>query len=106
WRYRNQTLAALLLMISAKLATVLIPLVLKHVVDELGHPVAQAFFPVFLVLTYALLRFLGDALNEARDVVFSIVTQRTVAAFTARWNATRRSRGAVAMTPSCTSRTP
>jgi len=84
WRYRNQTLAALLLMISAKLATVLIPLVLKHVVDELGHPVAQAFFPVFLVLTYALLRFLGDALNEARDVVFSIVTQRTVAAFTER----------------------
>ncbi|MGN8109014.1 ATP-binding cassette domain-containing protein [Paraburkholderia sp. 22098] len=84
WRYRNQTVAALLLMVAAKLSTVLIPLVLKHVVDELGHPVAQALFPVFLVLAYALLRFLGDALNEARDVVFSIVTQRTVAAFTER----------------------
>ncbi len=73
-------------MISAKLTTVLIPLTVpSHVVDELvGHPVAQAFFPVFLVLTCALLRFLGDALNEARDVVFSIVTQRTVAAFTER----------------------
>ena len=44
WRYRNQTVAALLLMVAAKLSTVLIPLVLKHVVDELGHPVAQALF--------------------------------------------------------------
>lgn len=58
----------------------LMPLVLRHLVDELGHPAATALFPVFLVLAYALLRFLADALNEARDVVFSIVTQRTVAA--------------------------
>jgi len=84
WRYRNQTVAAVVLMVTAKLAIVLMPLALKRVVDDLGHPAAQALFPVFLVLAYALLRFLGDALNEARDVVFSIVTQRTVAAFTER----------------------
>ncbi|PRX17808.1 ABC transporter transmembrane protein, partial [Paraburkholderia sp. BL18I3N2] len=84
WRYRKQTILALVLMIAAKLSVVLIPLVLKHIVDELGHPSARALFPVFLVLAYALLRFLGDALNEARDVAFSIVTQRTVAAFTER----------------------
>src|SRR5258708_5250631 len=84
WRYRKQTVLALLLMVVAKLSIVLIPLVLKHIIDELGRPVAQALFPVFLVLAYAVLRFLGDALNEARDVVFSIVTQRTVAVFTER----------------------
>ena len=84
WRYRRRTVVSLALMIAAKLSTVLIPLVLKHVVDALGRPVAAVFFPIFLVLAYALLRFLGDALNEARDVVFSIVTQRTVAAFTER----------------------
>jgi ATP-binding cassette subfamily B protein len=84
WRYRKHTLLSLLLMVVAKMAVVLIPLVLKRVVDELSRPVAQALFPVFLVLAYALLRFLGDALNEARDVVFSIVTQRTVAALTER----------------------
>ncbi|WP_243856775.1 ABC transporter transmembrane domain-containing protein [Paraburkholderia sp. BL6665CI2N2] len=84
WRYRKQTILALVLMLAAKLSVVLIPLVLKHIVDELGHPSARALFPVFLVLAYALLRFLGDALNEARDVAFSIVTQRTVAAFTER----------------------
>ncbi|MBB5414277.1 ATP-binding cassette subfamily B protein [Paraburkholderia atlantica] len=84
WRYRWQTSGALALMITARLATVLMPLTLKHIVDELGHPLAHVAFPVFLVLAYALLRFLGDALNEARDVVFSIVVQRTVAALTER----------------------
>src|SRR6185437_15814072 len=84
WRYRKQTVVSLLLMVAAKSSTVLMPLALKHVVDELSHPLAHALFPVFLVLAYALLRFFGDALNEARDVVFSIVTQRTVAAFTER----------------------
>lgn len=75
---------SLLLMSAAKLSIVLIPLVLKHIVDELGRSAAQALFPVFLMLAYALLRFLGDALNEARDVEFSVVTQRTVAAVTER----------------------
>jgi ATP-binding cassette subfamily B protein len=82
--YRKETLLALLLMLVAKLSIVLIPLVLKHIVDELGRPLAHALFPAFLVLAYALLRLLGDALNEARDVVFSPVAQRTVAAFTER----------------------
>ena len=84
WQYRLQTLISVALMVAAKLSAVLIPLLLKHLVDALGRPAAQALFPVFLVLAYALLRFLADALNEARDVVFSIVTQRTVAAFTER----------------------
>jgi ATP-binding cassette subfamily B protein len=84
WRYRKQTVLSTVLMVTARLSAVLIPLSLKHIVDELSRPVAQALFPVFLVLAYALLRFFGDALNEARDVVFSIVTQRTVASFTER----------------------
>jgi ATP-binding cassette subfamily B protein len=57
---------------------------LKDIVDEPGRPVAQTLFPAFLVLAHALPRFLGDALNEAHDAVFSIVTQRTVAAFAER----------------------
>ena len=84
WRYRKETSLSVALMLAAKLCTVLIPLALKHIVDELNQPLAKILFPVFLVLAYALLRFLGDALNEARDVAFSIVTQRTVAAFAER----------------------
>ncbi|MGN6650231.1 ATP-binding cassette domain-containing protein [Trinickia sp.] len=79
WRYRAQTFGAAALMIVAKLAGVSVPLVLREIIDDLGHHTALALFPVFLVLAYALLRFIGDALGEARDVVFSTVTQHTVA---------------------------
>jgi ATP-binding cassette subfamily B protein len=83
-KYRAITVASFALMILAKLSAVAIPLTLKHIVDELSHPAAPVVFPVFLVLAYALLRFFADALNEARDVVFSPVTQRTVADFAER----------------------
>ncbi|MGG1947938.1 ATP-binding cassette domain-containing protein [Trinickia sp. NRRL B-1857] len=84
WRYRKQTFGAAALMIVAKLAGVSVPLVLRAIIDDLGHRTALALFPVFLVLGYALLRFIGDALGEARDVVFSTVTQHTVAGLAER----------------------
>ncbi len=88
WRaisaYRKQTVGAAGLMVAAKLAGVSVPLVLRQLVNDVAHPASFALIPVFLVLAYACLRFLGDAMGEARDVVFSIVTQRTVASFTAR----------------------
>lgn len=84
WRFRFRTLAAAGLMVAAKLANVSVPLVLRKVIDDLTHPASLALLPVFLVLAYAVVRFLGDALGEARDLSFSLVTQRTVAAFTSR----------------------
>jgi ATP-binding cassette subfamily B protein len=84
WKYRLQTLAAVTLMIASRLAVVSVPLMLKHVIDEFSRPTANAVFPVFVILTYVLMRYLGDVLNEARDIIFSIVTQRTVASFTER----------------------
>ena len=84
WRYRTQTFGAAALMVIAKLAGVSVPLVLREIIDDLGHRTALALFPVFLVLAYALLRFIGDALGEARDVVFSTVTQHTVAGLAER----------------------
>jgi ATP-binding cassette subfamily B protein len=84
WRYRRQTFGAAALMITAKLAGVSVPLALREIIDDLGHRTALALFPVFLVLAYALLRFIGDALGEARDVVFSTVTQHTVAGLAER----------------------
>ncbi|GAB5094838.1 ATP-binding cassette domain-containing protein [Caballeronia sp. HLA56] len=84
WKFRVQTLVAVTLMIASRLAVVSVPLMLKHVIDEFSQPTANLVFPVFVILTYVLMRYLGDVLNEARDVVFSIVTQRTVASFTER----------------------
>ncbi|MEA3120110.1 MAG: ATP-binding cassette, subfamily bacterial, partial [Paraburkholderia sp.] len=79
WRFRRETLGAVALMIAAKLAGVSVPLALRSIVDDLSHPALFALIPVYLVLVYALLRFLGDLLGEARDIVFSKVTQHTVA---------------------------
>ena len=84
WRYRKETLGATALMIVAKLAGVSVPLALRALVDDLGHRTPLALIPVFIVLAYALLRFLGDAFGEARDVVFSTVTQHTVASLAER----------------------
>jgi ATP-binding cassette, subfamily B, bacterial len=84
WRHRQETFGAVALMVAAKLAGVCVPLLLREIVDDLGHPAPYSLIPVFLVLAYALLRFLGDALGEARDVVFSVVTQQTVATLAER----------------------
>lgn len=93
WLYKTQTTAAVALMVCARLAVVGVPLVLKLIIDDLSQP-ASLVFPVFIVLAYAILRWLGDVLNEARDVIFSVVTQRTVASFTQRTFAHLQNMGA------------
>ncbi len=84
WQDRRRTSLALALLVLAKAATVGVPLLLKQIVDRLGQPAPELALPVFILLGYAALRFLGTAFNELRDVVFAVVTQRTVADFTAR----------------------
>lgn len=100
WRHRVRVVVAIVLLLLAKAATVSVPLVLKLIVDEaastqtLANPAGAASMgplvrlivtiPVFLVLAYAILRLLGNAFNELRDVVFAHVAQSTVAGFTAR----------------------
>lgn len=79
WRHRTATAAAAALMILARLGAVSVPIALKHLIDDLGHVHSLAVVPVLLALAYALLRFLSDALGEARDVAFSVVVQRAVA---------------------------
>ncbi|NTV09385.1 MAG: ATP-binding cassette domain-containing protein [Zoogloea sp.] len=80
-RYRRRTLAALGLVVLAKLATVAVPLALKSIVDQLGGPAPAVLLPVFVLLGYALLRFLGTFFSEIRDIVFARVTQNTVSGF-------------------------
>ncbi|MEX3962320.1 ATP-binding cassette domain-containing protein [Paraburkholderia sp. EG286B] len=79
WRHRSATAAAASLMILARLGAVSVPIALKHLIDDLGHLHSLAALPALLAIVYALLRFLSDALGEARDVAFSIVVQRAVA---------------------------
>jgi len=84
WAARRRVLTALALLILAKLVMVAVPMVLKSVVDELSQPTHPLVLPVFLLLAYALLRFLGTLFNELRDVVFSPVLHQVVAEFNER----------------------
>jgi ATP-binding cassette subfamily B protein len=81
-QYRWRILVALLCLITAKVATVAVPLVLKRIIDALSAPAELARLPLYLLAGYALLRFLGTLFNELRDLLFARVTLRTVAACT------------------------
>jgi ATP-binding cassette subfamily B protein len=84
WRFRRRILAAIALLVLAKLATIAVPLALKQIIDGFGREQATYVLPVFMLIAYALLRFGGTLFGELRDVVFSRVTQQTVADFTTR----------------------
>jgi ATP-binding cassette, subfamily B, bacterial len=84
WRFRYRVLAAVLLLVLAKLSVVSVPLVLKRIVDGMSRPETVLVLPVFLLLGYALLRFAGTLFGELRDLVFARVGQQTSADFTLR----------------------
>ncbi len=84
WLFKWRVVAALVLLVVAKLAAVSVPLVLKRIVDVLGHPAQPLLLPIALLVGYALARFASTLFGEMRDLVFSRVTNSTVADFTLR----------------------
>jgi ATP-binding cassette subfamily B protein len=84
WRFRRRTAAALTLLLAAKLFAVLVPVLLKRIVDSLEPSGSALVLPVFLLLGYALVRFAGGLFTELRDLVFVRVIQTAVAGFTVR----------------------
>jgi ATP-binding cassette subfamily B protein len=82
WHYRGRVVLALLMLVAAKVANVGVPLVLKHIVDDLqlrpGDPRAVLVVPVALVVAYGALRVGVSLFTELREVVFSRVTQGAV----------------------------
>jgi len=69
---------ALAFLISAKLANVTVPLVLKHIVDSFSVQKAVLIVPFALLAAYGLLRFSTTLFAELRDVVFVKVAQRAI----------------------------
>ncbi len=74
WTYRGRVLLALGSLVVSKLAMVGIPVVLKHIVDELDRgPDQTVVLPVLLLVAYGVLRFINSGFNELRDVIFARV---------------------------------
>ncbi len=77
--FPGRVAAALALLIAAKLATVALPLGLKHIVDALdGAQHAVLALPLGLLLGYGLLRLASILFGELRDVVFGRVAERAM----------------------------
>ncbi|MGB1172824.1 MAG: ABCB family ABC transporter ATP-binding protein/permease [Marinobacterium sp.] len=79
WEYRRRMAVAFVLLISAKLAVVAMPLALKQIVDGLDsslNPLVTV--PIAMVVAYGMLRFGSVFFAEARDAVFSRVTERAM----------------------------
>jgi ATP-binding cassette, subfamily B, heavy metal transporter len=79
WVYKWRVMAAIALMVGAKLANVGVPLLLKNLVDAMtlkpGDPTAILVVPVALLVAYGALRLCTTLFTELREVVFSKATQ-------------------------------
>lgn len=75
--FPGRVILALILLVTAKLSGVWLPLVLKHLVDRLtpGHG-AVLTVPIGLLAAYGLLRFANVLFGELRDVTFGKVSER------------------------------
>lgn len=80
-RYRWRIIAAFAFLVTAKVATVAVPLVLKRIIDAFAVPGNLARLPIYLLAGYAVLRFASTLFNELRDLFFARVTLSTVSAY-------------------------
>jgi len=78
---RLRVVLAMALLIGAKGATVTVPVILKHAVDELSAPtmmVGLAAVPVVLLLAYGAARIISLAFKEAQSAIFAKVTHHAI----------------------------
>src|SRR3954453_3833741 len=76
--YKGRVALAMACLITAKLANVAVPLIMKQVVDRLDAQTALVAVPVALLALYGILRFSATLFGELRDVLFVPVTQRAI----------------------------
>jgi ATP-binding cassette subfamily B protein len=79
WQYKWRVMAALAFMLGAKVANVSVPVLLKHLIDDMsikpGDVQAVLVVPVALLVGYGLLRLSVSAFTELRELVFAKATQ-------------------------------
>ena len=78
YELRARVLAALALLVAAKLLTVYVPIIYKRTVDALSPTHAVIAVPVALIVAYGLARVMSQGFNELRTAVFAKVSQRAI----------------------------
>ncbi len=74
---------ALLCLVGAKIASVGLPFILKHIVDQLNGDVTEPsqvllIVPIALLVAYGVVRFANVLFGELRDTIFGRVTERAM----------------------------
>jgi len=68
---------AMAFLVLAKVVNVILPLILKYIVDDLSDPTVQIIsLPLALLFAYGILRFSTTFFGELRDAIFSRVAER------------------------------
>lgn len=78
WRFKTRVVLALSCLLLAKVATVMMPIYLKQVIDALSLPATALMLPIAALLGYGAVRLASSALGEIRDALFARVTQGSV----------------------------
>ncbi len=78
WDFRGRVALALIFLVTAKLANIGVPLLLKEIIDSLDKSKAVLVVPIALLAGYGLLRLSSTLFGELRDIVFVKVTQRAM----------------------------
>ena len=79
--FKGRIVIALLFLIAAKLATIGMPFVLKHIIDGLNLTTTAeqlVAVPVALIIAYGALRLSSVLFGEIRDTIFGRVTERAM----------------------------
>lgn len=79
WHFKFHVIFAIIALIGAKAATLMMPWVLKHIVDSVDrslHP--EMYLPILFLVFYGLLRFGSVFFGEIRDALFSRVTEHAM----------------------------
>ncbi|MFT0548157.1 ABCB family ABC transporter ATP-binding protein/permease [Allopusillimonas ginsengisoli] len=78
WQFKYRVMAALACLVAAKVASVILPIFLKDIVDQLSVPATVMALPVAALLGYGFARLASSVFGELRDALFARVTQGSV----------------------------
>lgn len=73
WRFKTRVVLALSCLLLAKVATVMMPIYLKQVIDALSLPATALMLPVAALLGYGAVRLASSAFGEIREDRKSVV---------------------------------